>query len=226
MRNNRILIRIILIAAMLTGCAAPAVTLVDSPELPTASETRTPFLPANDTPTAASPSDAPTSTVTETATLAPTGIPTPTPSLRVNLEAVGDIMLARTIADRVQAAGPEIVFAGVQSELDSADILVGNLECALTASGERQIKSYTFAAPPEMAQTLALAGFDVLSLANNHAMDYGGQGLLDTRNTLDSTGLPVWVPGTNARRSAHSGHRGAQRTAIGFFGLRGRTGGK
>jgi poly-gamma-glutamate capsule biosynthesis protein CapA/YwtB (metallophosphatase superfamily) len=197
MRNNRILIRIFLIAAMLTGCTAPALIMVDSPESPIASETRTPFLPENDTPMAASASNTPTSTITETATLVPTGIPTPTPSLRINLEAVGDIMLARTIANQVQAAGPEIVFAGVQSELDSADVLVGNLECALTVGGEQQNKSYTFAAPPEMAQALALAGFDVLSLANNHAMDYGGSGLLDTRNTLVGYGIASVGAGEN-----------------------------
>jgi poly-gamma-glutamate capsule biosynthesis protein CapA/YwtB (metallophosphatase superfamily) len=184
---------------MLTGCAAPAVTTVGSPEPPTASETRTPFLPVNGTPVPVSASDTPTSTVTETATLAPTDTPTPTPppSLRVNLEAVGDIMLARTIADQVQAAGPEIVFAGVQSVLDSADVLVGNLECALTTGGEQQLKSYTFAAPPEMAQALELAGFDVLSLANNHAMDFGRQGLLDTRDTLGQYGIASVGAGEN-----------------------------
>lgn len=76
-------------------------------------------------------------------------------------------------------------------------MLVGNLECALTTGGDRQIKSYTFAAPPEMAQALALAGFDVLSLANNHAMDYGGSGLLDTRNALVRYGIASVGAGEN-----------------------------
>jgi poly-gamma-glutamate synthesis protein (capsule biosynthesis protein) len=111
--------------------------------------------------------------------------------------AVGDIMLGRTVGTQLQAKGPEIVFAGVQAALDSADILLGNLECALTASSERQPKSYTFAAAPEAAKALALAGFDVLSLANNHAMDYGSQGLFDTRDILEQYGIAAAGAGAN-----------------------------
>ena len=107
-------------------------------------------------------------------------------------------MLARTVSDQVHSHGSEIVFAGVQSVLDSADLLVGNLECAITTRTERQPKSYTFAAPPETAQALVVAGFDVLSLANNHAMDYGSQGLLDTRSTLSQSGIASVGAGVNA----------------------------
>ncbi len=184
MRTNRLLIRAILIVVFLSGCASQSGSVASLPVPPDVTPTLTPFLPASDTPTytAAPATDIPTPTITAAPTLAPTA--TPTPSMRVNLEAVGDIMLARTVGDQVKAKGPEIVFAGVQSVLDSADVLVGNLECALTTSSEQQTKSYTFAAPPEAAQALALAGFDVLSLANNHVMDYGSQGLFDTRDNL------------------------------------------
>ncbi len=199
MRINRLLVHIFLIAVFLTGCAAaPAGTVASSPETPDASATRTPFLPASDTPVLAS--DTPTPTATETATLAPTDTPTstPTPSLRVDLEAVGDIMLARTVGEQVQTQGPGIVFAGVQSVFDSADLLIGNLECAITSGGEQQHKSYTFAAPPETVQSLALAGFDVLSLANNHAMDFGVQGLFDTQANLEQYGISSVGAGANA----------------------------
>jgi len=195
-------------AVFLTGCAAPAVTLESNVESPVASLTRTPFLPVDETPSPVSAN--PTSTIppTESATLIPTGAPTgtptdiptgtPTPSLKVNLAAVGDIMLARTVGKQVQIQGPEVVFAGVQSILDSADVLIGNLECALTEGGETQPKSYTFAAPPETARALALAGFDVLSLANNHAMDYGSQGMFDTRDNLGQYGIASVGAGANA----------------------------
>jgi poly-gamma-glutamate synthesis protein (capsule biosynthesis protein) len=194
MRINRFLISIFLITTFLTGCAAPAGIVVSIPEPPDASETQTPIFPASDTPAPAL--DTRTSSATETTTHALTG--TPTPSLQVNLDAVGDIMLARTVGDQVQAHGPAIVFAGVQSVFDSADVLVGNLECALTTSGERQPKNYTFAAPPETAEALALAGFDVLSLANNHAMDYGSTGLFDTHVHLGQYGIASVGAGANA----------------------------
>jgi len=194
MRINRFLARTFLIAAFLSGCVAPAGAVAGSPEPAHASATQTAFLPASDTPAAAS--DTPASIITETAALTPTGASTP--SMQVNLEAVGDIMLARTVGEQVQTQGPGIVFAGVQSVLNSADVLVGNLECALTAGGKKQPKNYTFAAPPEAAQALALAGFDVLSLANNHAMDYGSQGLIDTRDNLRQYGIASVGAGANA----------------------------
>jgi poly-gamma-glutamate synthesis protein (capsule biosynthesis protein) len=108
-------------------------------------------------------------------------------------------MLARSVGQQVQKNGPQVVFAGVQPVLEKADILVGNLECSITSAGRSQHnKTYTFAAPPETAQALALGGFDVLALANNHAMDYGAQGLADTIDYLNQNGMAGVGAGTNA----------------------------
>ena len=200
MRNNRFT-AIIFLLGILSGCATPSMVVINSPEVPGDTPTRTPFSPFSDTqPTPPAP---PTKTVPpiDTATLTPTS--TPIPSMQVKLMAVGDIMLARTVGLQVQTRGPEIVFSGVQPVLDSADILVGNLECALTTSTEPQSKIYTFAAEPETARALGLAGFDILSLANNHAMDYGRQGLVDTQNTLGQNGIASVGAGANAKE-AHS----------------------
>ena len=112
-------------------------------------------------------------------------------------------MLARTVGDQVLAKGPQVVFAGVRSVLDSADLLVGNLECALTNSTQPERKSYTLKAPPQAARALSLAGFDVLSQANNHAMDYGFSGLTDTQDSLRSYGILTVGAGSDAA-SAHA----------------------
>ena len=181
----------------LSACTASPLQQTPGNPLPgPGSATLTPFLPASETPT---------STVTETPTSTPSPSPTPspTPSLRVDLAAVGDINLARSIGERVQAEGPQIVFAGVQTSFDAADVLVGNLECAITTVSERQPKSYTFAAPLETAESLALAGFDVIGLANNHAMDYGYAGLEETRATLEGYGIASAGAGAN-ETEAHS----------------------
>lgn len=212
MRINSLLLHLAIYAALLSSCASPAAINTSTPEPTHAMATRTPFLPVSETPSppSATPSITPsitetptladTATVTDTATPTPTG--TPTPSLLVNLAAVGDIMLARSVGDQVHARGPEIVFAGVQSALDSADLLVGNLECALTSGGDPQPKSFTFAASPETAKSLGFAGFDVLSLANNHAMDFGIPGLLDTLDNLKKSG----ISGLGAGRNASEAH--------------------
>ena len=140
-------------------------------------------------------------TPTQTATPAPTHTQTPIP--QVTLEAVGDIMLGRTVGDQVLAKGASVVFDGVNSVLSEADVLVGNLECAITSSDQTAHKSFTLKAPPETARSLALAGFDVLGLANNHAMDYGVGGLTDTQTALSQYGILTAGAGLNAE-AAHT----------------------
>jgi len=140
---------------------------------------------------------APTRTLTETPIPTSTPVPTETPVPIVSLAAVGDLMLARTIGQRVQAEGPAVVFSGVQPIFDSVDLVVGNLECAITAGGQPQPKGYTFAAPPEVAQALELAGFDLLTLANNHAMDYGSEGLQNTWDILQQSNIAYTGTGLN-----------------------------
>jgi poly-gamma-glutamate synthesis protein (capsule biosynthesis protein) len=103
--------------------------------------------------------------------------------------AVGDIMLARTVGERILEEGPGIVFANVQEILSTADILAGNLECAITDQGQPVPKSFTFAAPPLSAQALGLAGFDIAVLGNNHSLDYEQEGLAQTLQLLGEQGI-------------------------------------
>lgn len=82
----------------------------------------------------------------------------------------------RTRLDRdpSTAVGP---FADV---LGSADLAVGNLESAIAVGGTRVDKRYTFRAPPAALDALRAAGFDVVSMANNHGLDFGPEGLQET----------------------------------------------
>jgi poly-gamma-glutamate capsule biosynthesis protein CapA/YwtB (metallophosphatase superfamily) len=168
----------------------------------TAGRTTTPFIPPTIIETSATPSTIMhTLTPAETATFTQTN--TPTPSFRVTLDAVGDIMLARSVGDQVLAHGPQIVFAGVQTVLGSADIRVGNLECAITESNKPEKKSFPLKASPLTVQALSLANFDLLSLANNHAMDYGYAGLSDTQAALNRSGIATVGAGVDFS-TAHS----------------------
>jgi poly-gamma-glutamate synthesis protein (capsule biosynthesis protein) len=121
--------------------------------------------------------------------------------MQVTLDAVGDMMLGRTVGEQVLAESPEIVFAGVQSVLDAADIRVGNLECAITDLGSPEHKIYLLKAPPATARALSLGKFDVVSLANNHAMDYGSQGLADAQKTLNQYGIASVGAGANVNQA-------------------------
>lgn len=109
----------------------------------------------------------------------------------VEMVLVGDVMLGGPIRDLLRGTSPEYPFAspGMAGLLSGADVTVGNLECALTTGGRQQAKAYTFRGDPSAALGLATAGFDVLSLANNHSGDYGHEGLLDTMGALRVAGL-------------------------------------
>ena len=120
----------------------------------------------------------------------------------VEVLAVGDVMTGRGLAGR-----PDL-FAHVSGELQAADLTIGNLEGAIAAgppagvlpSGELTAvaspaartpaaEPLTLLLPLETPATLAEAGFDLLGLANNHALDAGHEGLAETRRRLQAAGL-------------------------------------
>lgn len=107
----------------------------------------------------------------------------------VELAAVGDMMLARSIGTSLESGNLEYPFEFVSDQLQEADLAIGNLESALGSGGGPEHKGYTFQAPPQAAPALASAGFDLLSLANNHAMDFGPQQLLEAITTLHENGI-------------------------------------
>lgn len=116
----------------------------------------------------------------------------------VLLAAVGDIMLDREVGRLIAARGARAPFEAAIPALAGADIRLANLELPLTERGQPATKDYVFRAPPSAVEGLAAAGFSVLTLANNHAMDYGADGLLDTLAALDRAGIARVGGGRNA----------------------------
>lgn len=169
-------------AACAKKAAAPEATMVPA----------TPALSATATATATS-----TSTATAT-TSAPVATATPPPaaaappadgsSPSVTISAVGDVSLGRQVVDLMNANGAAYPFALV-APLITGDIGFANLEGPLTDRGEIWPKGYNFRTPPRFASALLTGHISVVSLANNHAMDYGAIGLQDTITALDATGV-------------------------------------
>ncbi len=119
------------------------------------------------------------------------------PETIVHLASVGDIMLDRGLGIVIQNGNLAYPFAKVAPLLQGADITVGNLESALGDVGTPEAKSYPFRAPPAAAEALALGGFDVVSLANNHGMDYGPDALLQAIDLLQAQGIAPIGAGAN-----------------------------
>ncbi|OGR60599.1 MAG: hypothetical protein A2X36_04640 [Elusimicrobia bacterium GWA2_69_24] len=95
--------------------------------------------------------------------------------------------------------GPEAPTAGIRHWLEG-DVVLGNLETAVTTRGLAALKLWTFRTRPAGLGILKRAGFTVLNLANNHVMDYGVQGLQDTLKAAREQGF--LVVGAGADREA------------------------
>lgn len=133
--------------------------------------------------------------------VAPPTPPPPPPPPRVRLMVVGDLMLARLVDARIAREGVRAPFRQVERILGRADLLIGNLESVVTTRGTRQAKTYTFRAPARGAASLRRAGFDLVSLANNHALDFGREGLADTMRNLRRVGVRSMGAGAHAARA-------------------------
>lgn len=107
--------------------------------------------------------------------------------------AVGDIMPGRGVEYWIKqkGGGYESAFAKVKPLLEQGDIVFGNLECPLTSSSKGLYKTgkIVLKASPESVTALTSAGFNLLSLSNNHIMDYYERGLFDTMELLDQHGI-------------------------------------
>jgi len=112
-------------------------------------------------------------------------------TLEITLSAVGDIMMGSDFPSPIlPPSSGKHLFDNVKDSL-VADIVFGNLEGPFAVGGytSKNIKSgrtYAFRCPPGYASNLADAGFNCISLANNHIRDFGSNGIKTTVRTLDS----------------------------------------
>jgi len=113
---------------------------------------------------------------------------------QVSVVFAGDIMLDSLPGqDIAQGRDP---FSGFSKLLSSADLAVGNLECAVAVGGTPENKRFTFRADPRTLPVLA-RHFGAVGLANNHSGDFGKSALSETMAALRAIGLPFFGAGPN-----------------------------
>lgn len=120
---------------------------------------------------------------TEPSLTAPNPVATAAPASSVTLALVGDVMLGRDVHPTSET------FAFLTTYLSAADLALANLESPLTDSPIQTGSPYALCAPPGNVRYLMEAGFDLLTIANNHSLDCGREGMLDTQTTLTESGL-------------------------------------
>jgi poly-gamma-glutamate capsule biosynthesis protein CapA/YwtB (metallophosphatase superfamily) len=114
----------------------------------------------------------------------------------VTLAFAGDVHFEDFLASGLDdAPDPGVGGSGLLDPLAEmmagADVAVVNLETAITERGEPQPKEYTFRAPTTALRALREAGVDAVSMANNHGLDFGPVGLVDSLAASDAADLPV-----------------------------------
>lgn len=141
----------------------------------------------------------------------PTPSTTPSPETtkpepkRITIVATGDTMLGRGVGNRLisQGRSAEYPFEKIKDILSLGDIIYTNLETSITASeqGLDPAKKYVLKMKPEIADSFLYAGFNMVSLANNHLMDYFERGLVDTMKLLDENNIVYAGAGMNIREA-------------------------
>ncbi len=123
----------------------------------------------------------------------------------ITLALTGDVMLGRGVNGTLRTARPEEPWGDVLPLLDSADLRIINLECAITEHKQPWSltpKVFHFRADPVANEVLKTARVDACSLANNHTLDFEDRGLLDTLRHLEEAGIRYAGAGRDAEEAA------------------------
>jgi poly-gamma-glutamate capsule biosynthesis protein CapA/YwtB (metallophosphatase superfamily) len=139
---------------------------------------------------------APQAAVTVDATISPEARP-------VRIAFAGDVHFEGQLRGLLD--DPETALAPVAPQLAAADLAVLNLESAVGTGGTREPKRFTFQAPPTAFEALAAGGVDVVTMANNHAGDFGFDGIaeaVDAAAAMAEADPPLAVIGIGANAAA------------------------
>lgn len=124
-----------------------------------------------------------------------------TDSLKVIL--TGDILLDRGVRRVIEHHGVDHLFSdGIDSVFRSAQVVVGNLECPATEIEAPVFKRFIFRSEPEWLTALQKHGITHLNLANNHSIDQGREGLIDTKKNITSAGMIPIGAGENMEEAS------------------------
>ena len=121
----------------------------------------------------------------------------------LNVIFTGDILLDRGVRRVINQHGVDHLFSdGIDSIFRSAQVVVGNLECPATKIEAPVFKQFIFRAEPEWLDALKRHGVTHLNLANNHAIDQGREGLIDTYQNILTAGMVPLGAGENMQQAA------------------------
>lgn len=141
----------------------------------------------------------------------------------VVLAAVGDVNLGDRIGAAIRSFGSGYPWTSAAPLLRAADVAIANLESAVSTRGTPAAKKYTFRGDPAAVPAVARAGIDVVSVANNHSLDFGAGAFLDTLRHFRRAGIATVGGGHDsaaARRPAIVSAGGLRVAILGYSDVR------
>ena len=139
----------------------------------------------------------------------------------VTLLFAGDVLLSDHVLNAYDKAGgiQGVLDEGIRKQIRGADIFMVNQEFPFSSRGAAVAdKQYTFRLPPSRVNLLKEMGIDVVTLANNHILDFGTDPLVDSGTTLDVAGIDYVGAGENLERAKKLLLRRVNGTTIGYLG--------
>ncbi|UMR37410.1 CapA family protein [Paenibacillus polymyxa] len=120
----------------------------------------------------------------------------------VTLHFIGDVQFSGKVEQRLEQNGFDFPYQYLGSLFHKDDLTIANLETPVTTNGVGALnKTYVYKSSPKALTAMAAAGIDAVNLANNHILDQGTSGLLDTLNYLDEKGIAHAGAGRNAKEA-------------------------
>lgn len=140
---------------------------------------------------------------------------------KITIAFAGDVLLSDHVISAYDKAGSVdgILGKSLQEQIAKADIFMVNEEFPFSSRGSAAAdKQYTFRLPPDRVHIMNELGVSLVTLANNHALDFGTDALLDTLTTLDGAGIPSVGAGENLERAKRLETMEINGRTIGFLG--------
>ena len=137
---------------------------------------------------------------------------------RIQLAAVGDILLCTDPRGQVRPRDGKKLFAGVRSTFAQSDIVFGNLECTLEGDGGTVPTEPRVVSPAELIRSVKAAGIQVVTLANNHAFDCHQAGFHNTRRLLEEIDIAYFGAGDTLTEASAPMILEVEGIRLGFIG--------
>ncbi|WZL74703.1 CapA family protein [Clostridiaceae bacterium 35-E11] len=116
----------------------------------------------------------------------------------ISISIMGDVLLTRGVGKMIEVHGVDYPWKYVSHILNKQDLALINLETSIGMSGKAMIdKEYTFQSSPETLKGVVSAGIDGVAIANNHILDYGQDGFIETLKNLKKMGIKYAGGGRN-----------------------------